>query len=353
MKDSWTIGRRLTLNLGAAVHARQRRTCQRTAARPQLLPPTSSSPPSASTGWSFAVFNSVAPRLHAAYDIAGDGKTVIKGGWGRYDHMRQIEPDAWRLAAEQPGLWHLSLARPEREQRLRSPGRSTAIRTGAISSKPRAPSSRKRSPKGVVNPNEKQSKQDEFSLSLERELIANFAVRVTGVYTRTLNINRVQNNLRPYEAYNIPVTNRDPGLDGEVGTADDGGLITYYEFRRVVAGRQIRGVHGHQRPERRSALQERGSGGGQTARESLAVHGLLLGHEERQTPASRPESRREPERRHGHRGRLPTTPTKRSTGPIGPGTGMPSCSGAYIFPGDVMVSRELPPSQRRRVRPDR
>ena len=44
------------------------------------------------------LFNSVAPRLHAAYDLAGDGKTVLKGGWGRYDHMRQIEPDAWRVA---------------------------------------------------------------------------------------------------------------------------------------------------------------------------------------------------------------------------------------------------------------
>ena len=33
-----------------------------------------------------------------------------------------------------------------------------------------------------------------------------------------MNIYRIQNNLRPYEAYNIPVTNRDPGPDGEVGT---------------------------------------------------------------------------------------------------------------------------------------
>ena len=37
-----------------------------------------------------------------------------------------------------------------------------------------------------MNPNEKQLKQDEFSVSLERELIANFAVRATGVYTRTI-----------------------------------------------------------------------------------------------------------------------------------------------------------------------
>ena len=40
---------------------------------------------------------------------------------------------------------------------------------------------------GVVNPNEKQPKTDEFSLTFERELFANTAVRVTGVYTRNFN----------------------------------------------------------------------------------------------------------------------------------------------------------------------
>ena len=40
---------------------------------------------------------------------------------------------------------------------------------------------------GVVNPNEKQPKTDEFSATFERELVANTAVRVTGVYTRNFN----------------------------------------------------------------------------------------------------------------------------------------------------------------------
>ena len=115
-------------------------------------------------------------------------------------------------------------------------GRSTAIRTGRDFVETAGAEFDETVPKGVVNPNEKQLKQDEFSLSLERELIANFAVRATGVYTRTLNMNRVQNNLRPYEAYNIPITNRDPGVDGELGTADDGGLITYYEFAESLQG---------------------------------------------------------------------------------------------------------------------
>ena len=30
------------------------------------------------------VFNSLAPRLHAAYDVSGDAGTVLKGGYARY-----------------------------------------------------------------------------------------------------------------------------------------------------------------------------------------------------------------------------------------------------------------------------
>ena len=86
-------------------------------------------------------------------------------------------------------------------------------------------------PNNVVNPNERQPKYDELSVSLERELIANLAVKGTGVYSRTTNVIRIQNNLRPYETYNVPVTRPDPGPDGSVGTADDPG--THVHVLRV------------------------------------------------------------------------------------------------------------------------
>jgi hypothetical protein len=89
----------------------------------------------------------------------------------------------------------------------------------------------------VPNPNEKEPMTDDFTLSVERELVPNFAVRATGIYSRNTNSYRVQNNRRPYEAYSIPVTSPDPGPDGRLGTADDpAGLVTYYEYPAALAG---------------------------------------------------------------------------------------------------------------------
>jgi hypothetical protein len=49
---------------------------------------------------------------------------------------------------------------------------------------------------------------------------------------------RIKNVLRPYSAYNIPVTNRDPGNDGVVNTSDDpaGVSFTYFDYPGAFAG---------------------------------------------------------------------------------------------------------------------
>jgi hypothetical protein len=237
MKDSWTIGRRLTLNAGArytndAGYVPE--NCREAAAPPSDV----AFPAQCFDRVNLRTFNSVAPRLHAAYDLSGNGKTVIKGGWGRYDHQRQIEPDAWRLAQNNQAygvfLWHDRNGNSNYDdgEVNRNPNGPDFVETTGAEFEETVP-------RGVVNPNEKHFKQDELSVSLERELIANVAIRATGVYTRTMNMNRIQNNFRPYEAYNIPVTNRDPGVDGKLGTADDGGLITYYEFAPSLQGAQF------------------------------------------------------------------------------------------------------------------
>jgi hypothetical protein len=95
----------------------------------------------------------------------------------------------------------------------------------------------------VPNPDEPQPKSDEFSGTFERELVANWGMRVTGVYARNFDLRRLAEIHRPYELYNIAITGRDPGADGRVGTSDDpGNSITYYEYPAALSGRQFAGT---------------------------------------------------------------------------------------------------------------
>jgi len=90
---------------------------------------------------------------------------------------------------------------------------------------------------GVINPNEKTPGTNEFTASVERELMPNLALRVSGIYSRTYNQHRLANTKRPYEVYNIPIRSADPGPDGVAGTSDDPGtFVTYYDYPLEFAG---------------------------------------------------------------------------------------------------------------------
>src|SRR5207247_7674221 len=57
----------------------------------------------------FAIWNSLAPRLHFAYDLSGTGKTAIKGGWGRFNKMRfttEVSPANQAIAIHSYYTWH-------------------------------------------------------------------------------------------------------------------------------------------------------------------------------------------------------------------------------------------------------
>jgi len=90
----------------------------------------------------------------------------------------------------------------------------------------------------VPSPNERQPKSDEWSVTFERELMRNFALRASAVYSKYHDTYRLVNLLRPFDTYNVKVTNTDPGPDGVRGNADDPGtLFTYYEYPTSLNGR--------------------------------------------------------------------------------------------------------------------
>jgi hypothetical protein len=241
VKDSWTIGRRLTVNAGLRYDGNDAfvpETCREAADAPGNV----AFPAQCFPKVQLQVWRSLAPRVRLSYDVTGDGRTAIKGGWGRYNHMREAAEltrvnrasirsaiYTWRdvngNSDYDPGEVNLDPNGPDFVQTI---GRlSLDHARGSTAGGP---------PKAVANPDWEQPKSDELSISLEHQLASSLAVRVTGVYSRYNNIYRIQNNLRPYEAYTVPITNTDPGPDGRVGSADDGGPFTYYEYAPALAG---------------------------------------------------------------------------------------------------------------------
>jgi hypothetical protein len=222
VQDRWTIGRRLTANIGLRWDRYHAFVGEQTKVQGQF-----------GNGGTFPAvdvltWTSVAPRAGVAFDVTGDGKTVIKGTYGWFNHTITEDFAAaynqntlvttryrWRdlngNSDYDPGEVNLALNGPD-----------FITVTGATNN--------------IINPDLQQPVTHEVSLSLEKELINNFSAKVLYVYKRENNLYDTVNILRPYSAWNIPITRRDPGPDGLLNTPDDGGTVSFFDYSAAYRG---------------------------------------------------------------------------------------------------------------------
>lgn len=240
--DSWTFTQRLTLNLGvrfAHDNGFVPESCREAATVPGDVP----FPATCFQKQQFNIWNSFAPRIHASWDILGNGKMVLKGGWGRFDHERQQVPEMDSADAQ---------VRTQTTYRWRDFNGNGIYDPGEVNLNTNGADflNQTLGNNFAPNPNERQPKSDEISLSLERELAQNFGVRASYVFSRYHDTYRIVNGLRPCAiggralgapcpgSYDVAVTRPDPGPDGTLNTADDPGAnFTYYEYSTALAGR--------------------------------------------------------------------------------------------------------------------
>ena len=224
VSDSWRMTNRLTVNAGL----RWERMTANIPVQHKEVGPW----PFARTGELPALdvgdWRELAPRFGAAYDLFGDGKTVVKGTYGRYydsygyGWVGQFNPnypaatvfrwtDPTRCNCYVPGTVNLDLNGPD-----------LLSISGAVNT--------------PINPDLELSYTNELTASMERQLRGNVSLRALYVYKQQNGEKASVNPLRPYSVWNQQVTSRDPGPDGRLGSTDDGQLITFYDYNPAFRG---------------------------------------------------------------------------------------------------------------------
>jgi len=227
VQDTWRMNSRFTLNLGVRFD------------RYRNFLPEQEGPPVGrfnTTQLTFPAndnvntYNNVVPRIGMVIDLTGEGRTVLKANYGLY---------AWNPGTalsesvnDNPADWLTQYAWADPNgNRLYDRGEEGIIisrRGGAAS--------------GSLDPNIKNTMTSEISAWLEHELMPGFAVSGGYVYRSIDNFRVLTNANRPMDAFNVPITIRDPGPDSVLGNGDDGPGIPGFNLSETARLAGVRNI---------------------------------------------------------------------------------------------------------------
>ncbi len=158
------------------------------------------------------------PRFGVAYDLQGNGKTVLKASWGRYWHNPGPRDDINPIQ-ETSYTFNWSDLNSDRFFTLNELGTLVSSSGGVSNS---------------VDPKLAQPHTDDMSVFVEREIVPAVSGRVGYVYKRQQNLYQNIELNRVASLYTGTATGYDSGPDGVRGNADDVGTVTVFDIPSPV-----------------------------------------------------------------------------------------------------------------------
>jgi hypothetical protein len=167
VQDQWTIGNRLTLNLGLRTEDEKVPSF-----RPEYL----------ETAIHFNMKDKLAPRLGAAYDLFGDGKVKVFGSWGMYYDWTKYELPRGSFGAETWCIYYRGLNTLDLNSLSLNnmPGQDLWTTAGSCRDR-RVPSFA-----GSIDPDIKPMRQSSFSAGTEYQMNRNAVLTVHYIHNDLL-----------------------------------------------------------------------------------------------------------------------------------------------------------------------
>ena len=206
INDTWSKGR-MTMNLGV-------RWDRYKGSMPEQSQPAFTNGPVTIPAQTFAArdfytWNNIGPRLGVTYDLANDGKTVLKASYGLFWH----NPGPGVSADANPNQNNKSVTYTWTDR-----NGDRRYQLGEESTNPTASTLA-----GTIqlDPNITSPYSHDASFYLERQVTDSIGARVGLVYKSEDDLIAQYNPGRPISAYTVPYSIIDTGIDGIANTADD------------------------------------------------------------------------------------------------------------------------------------